>query len=109
MRLACPSCTKTLEFSGERPRFCGFCGQSLGTPAPDDVQSSEQATAPPDLALGEKTAPPANEADTVAASAPALGALGPSVPETVRGYRLLRPLGGGGLGAVFAAEGSSSG
>src|SRR5882724_8014487 len=84
MQLACPSCTKSLEFSGERPRFCGFCGKALGTPAPGDMEISEDVTAPPGIVPvpGEKTAPPPNETDTVAASAPVLGALGPNVPDT---------------------------
>src|SRR5437879_113228 len=78
MQLPCPSCTKTLEFSGERPRFCSFCGQSL--------TMTEAATIAPDP---DRTAPPSGEADTLGATP---GAFAPGIPETIGGYRLLRRL-----------------
>jgi hypothetical protein len=29
MMLQCPSCHRDLEFSGDRPSFCAFCGHAL--------------------------------------------------------------------------------
>jgi eukaryotic-like serine/threonine-protein kinase len=94
MQIACPVCTKTLEFSGERPRFCAFCGQSLTGPTP----------APTTPADPELTAPPSTIVD-------AGGERGSSTshPETIGGYRLLRRLGGGGMGAVYEAQEIASG
>jgi hypothetical protein len=88
MRIVCPTCTKTLAFSGERPRFCAFCGQSLGSPT-DDALTAEQATV---VQIHRPTA-----------------AATDAHPETIGGYRLLRRLGGGGMGAVYEAEEIASG
>src|SRR5689334_8335638 len=32
MSLICPRCSRALEFSGERPSFCAYCGQPLSDP-----------------------------------------------------------------------------
>jgi hypothetical protein len=82
MQLACSHYRRVLEFSGERPSFCSYCGQPLG-----------QA----------RTAPLDAEAETVAPR-DGSGAEGASVPGQVGGYRLLRPLGAGGMGSVYEAE-----
>src|SRR4051794_33512590 len=94
MQLACPSCARTLEFSGERPRFCGFCGRSLAptTPAAETPVTEE------------RTLPPSIEAETITQPAPFAAEPSSDTPETVGGYRLMRRLGGGGMGAVYEAE-----
>lgn len=92
MQIACPACAKMLDFSGERPRFCAFCGQSLtaSTPRPVDV---------------DETAALATVAATIGRSDPAAS----TVPDTIGGYRVLRRIGGGAMGAVYEAEEMASG
>jgi hypothetical protein len=89
MQLSCPRCSRVVEFSGERPSFCPWCGQAL---------AETKAQTPPAVDP---------EAATLAAAAAAPG--GGAVPEVVGGYRLLRVLGGGGMGTVYEAEDTASG
>src|SRR5262245_49236366 len=95
MTLVCPHCAKGIDYSGEQPRFCGFCGQSLSSTA----AATAAYPAPVDAAHAETLAPhetpPAN--------------VTPAVPERVGGYRLLRTLGSGGMGTVYEAEDTSQG
>ena len=35
MQITCGRCERTIEFSGESPRFCSHCGQSLTETDPD--------------------------------------------------------------------------
>jgi hypothetical protein len=95
MSLVCPHCGRELVFAGEPPSFCGYCGQRLSAPSPTlGEESPAEATA----SLAARTAlfsPPPREPEA------------PSFPEVVGGYRLLAPLGKGGMGTVFEAEGPS--
>jgi hypothetical protein len=85
MQCTCPRCHRQLEFSGDPPVFCAYCAAPLG---------STQAYDP------ETTLPPRSEPST---------GLAEPVPEVVGGYRLVRALGGGGMGTVYEAEEASSG
>ena len=78
----CPHCAETLEFTRTPPRFCPHCGQPLRPRADDATQPYTPPTTTPVLPLAEPT----------------------GQPESVGGYRLLRPIGEGGMGSVFEGE-----
>src|SRR5215469_1250117 len=88
MQLICPRCHRALEFSGDRPSFCGYCGSALADTKPLTPVDPEAPTLAPGPAASAAEEPP---------------------PEVVGGYRLLRVLGGGGMGTVYEAEDATSG
>lgn len=101
MQTTCPTCGSVLEYSGELPRFCGYCGRALSgltRPTTATATPEEAATLPPRASPSEEAtlAPPG--------TVPTGG-----VPQFIGGYRLVRPIGQGGMGSVYEAEEVASG
>src|SRR5579864_8946377 len=83
MQVVCSKCSKVLEYSGDCPSFCAYCGHaladlSLNTPSGFDPEGLTQ--------VGAGT-----------------GGSGTRL-RTLGGYKLMRELGSGGMGAVYEAE-----
>jgi eukaryotic-like serine/threonine-protein kinase len=103
-QVLCEKCSRVLEFSGDQPSFCGFCGQPLGPLQQTTSEfASSAATLPP---TEPHTSDAVNEQDE--SRAPHKTAREPA-PQVVGGYRLLRQLGSGGMGEVHEAEELASG
>lgn len=97
MQVSCPRCSRSLEYSGEPPSFCAYCGLSLtaqGSSTDGELQPALAATA---------YHTPAETSAEGGASRRAVD------PEQVAGYKLLRAIGRGGMGTVYEAEDSDFG
>jgi uncharacterized RDD family membrane protein YckC len=80
MQISCPRCAAILEYAERRPSFCSECGCPLTQVKPETTAAYQGA-----------------------------GGAAAEVPEAVGGYRLLRRLGGGGMGTVYEGEDPSTG
>jgi len=89
MHLECPHCGHRLEFTDDPPSFCAYCGRAL----------NQTVALAADLADAGATRPYSGAAPK-ARQAP---------PSSIGGYRILKRLGGGGMGEVFEAEEAASG
>jgi uncharacterized RDD family membrane protein YckC len=85
MHLDCPRCQRRLEYESDLPFFCAFCGYALS--------STQEYT--PDSRHSESVTQGLPDQFTISSALP---------PRQVGGYRLLRLLGQGGMGAVYEAE-----
>jgi eukaryotic-like serine/threonine-protein kinase len=109
MQIDCPRCRRVLEYSGDRPSFCAYCGSPLSqTDRPVGTLTLATAAAKADTDLEETGAMPSpclTETVEYQSSRPAAGeGGGDEFPDRIAGYRLVRRLGSGGMGTVFEAE-----
>jgi eukaryotic-like serine/threonine-protein kinase len=93
----CPRCVKTIEFSGERPSFCPYCGINLSSThrAHTTEQTASYVPIPTDFTIddsGMNHSPGQN-----------------GVPAAIGGFRLTKLLGSGGMGAVYEGLSEDSG
>ncbi|MFL5330692.1 MAG: protein kinase domain-containing protein [Gemmataceae bacterium] len=97
MVLDCLSCRKRIEYSGDRPSFCPYCGISLS-------QVSSSAATCPDATTPYVPAP----SEATKSQSEVTAGTAEDAPAEIGGYRLIRRLGAGGMGAVYEGVAENS-
>ncbi|WP_337174187.1 protein kinase [Paludisphaera sp.] len=98
-RAACSNCSRVLIFSGDPPRFCGYCGAALSPDSVTDSGGGEETIAAGSTVGMPTVGETAEYVPGKSRSTPDEGAF----PDRVAGYHLRRRLGSGGMGTVFEA------
>ena len=98
-RVTCSSCSRELDFSGpDRPNFCAYCGRALDSTLVASASPSQPPTA---TEIFHPTEPGQETLDYTPMPRRRDHR---KVPERVKGYRLVRQIGRGGMGTVYEAE-----
>ncbi|MBL8825042.1 MAG: protein kinase [Planctomycetia bacterium] len=100
MVVTCDACERSLEFSGDRPSFCAFCGKKLVKK--DLVTTHSFKDAPSTDPQSVTQLPPPDRIITFAGGTPL-------IPKQIGSYTVIRQLGAGGMGTVYEAEDASNG
>ena len=120
MQVSCPHCSRVLEFSGDRPVFCAYCGQPLES---DPQLMATAAFVPPPTPIpgrfglggglgggGAGDSGGGSDDETYAEVGVRRGPRREEAdPEHVAGYKIVKLLGRGGMGSVYEAEDSAFG
>jgi hypothetical protein len=90
----CGRCGRILDFSGDPPAFCAYCGHSLSAHR---------------LAVTAEFSPDPNRTSGAGTDPDPGGRPGGPPPDQIASYRIIRRIGDGGMGAVFEAEDTDQG
>ncbi|HQR07053.1 MAG TPA: protein kinase [Gemmatales bacterium] len=101
MQVSCEVCERRLEYSGDRPSFCAYCGKPLGTTHLARTDSYQQGE--PSDTTSATQLPPPNRIISFA------GMGVHRTPDQIGGYKIVRQIGSGGMGTVFEAEDAVNG